>query len=249
LIRLRKIAAPLKKRAHKMAAIYKLRKAQADKLAASFIKAKDLAIHALHKAQASKAELDKRNKTYTAAVKKMKQVGWAKDQAVMWWGLVHNANNASCGDWNGGCKATKCCQHGCSCIWKNDYYSQCEPLPGQSSCSVDVARNSATKHAMEATGNQSKTSAEDARKASDSAGLETKKAKEAFEKAEEIYDQAHKIYSKLHAARVKAEKLRDVSHKAAQKAKYHAVKAGKAIKQAQDAADKWENAASLEVFK
>jgi len=247
--KLRKKAAPLRKRADKKAAIYKKRKARADKLAASFIKTRDLAIHALHKAQASKAELDKRNTTYTAAAGKMKQVGWEKDQAVMWWGLVDNANNANCGDWNGACQASKCCQHGCGCIVKNAYWSQCGPLEGQTSCSVDIAKNSATKHAMQATGSQNKTSAEDARKASEAADAEAAKDKEAFEKAENTHDQAHKVFMKLHAARVEAEKLRDESHEAAEKAKHAADKASKKISKAQVAAEIWATAVSLEVFK
>merc|ERR1719223_607119 len=231
------------------AAIYKKRQARADKLEAAFVKVRELAVHALHKTQTSKAELDKRNKTYIAAVKKMHRVGWEKDQAVMWWGLVDNANNKGCADWNGACQESKCCQHGCGCIAKNPYYSQCGPPKGEASCSVDNAKDYATKHARNATGSKQKTSEKDAKEFSAAVDAQAAKDKEALEKITKTHDKAHKAWAKLHAAHVKAEKLRDESHEAAEKAKDIAEKARFAIGKAQADADTWTSAVSVEVFK
>jgi len=248
-VKLRKKSQPLRKRADKHRAVYKVRKARADKLEASFIKARNLAMSALSKAQAARVELDMRNETYTAAVRKMHRVGWDKDQAVMWWHLVNTANNRSCGDWNSGCQASKCCQHGCACISKNPYYSQCQPPLGTTTCSLEIAQNSATKHSRQATGSENETSPEDARKASEDADARAAELKDAFEKAEKKHDQVYKDYMILHQARVEAEKLRDESHEAAERAWRVSDKASRARDKVHSAAEAWSNALIVEIFK
>jgi hypothetical protein len=248
-LKLRKKFKPLRRRADKHRAVYKVRKARADKLEASFIKARDLAMHALNKAQAARLELDRRNKTYTAAVRKMHRVGWEKDQAVMWWHLVDTANNRSCGDWNSGCQASKCCQHGCACVYKNPYYSQCQPPEGTTTCSLEIAQNYATEHSRQATGTENETSPEDARKVSEAVDAKTAEEKEAFGKAEKKHDQVYKEYMILHKARIEAEKLRDESHEAAERAWRISDKAGRAVSKVHAAADAWSNTLNMEIFK
>jgi hypothetical protein len=245
--KLRKKAAPLTKHAHKKKMIWRKKKATADKLQAAFLKARDLAMTALQKAKVAMSALDKQNKTYIAALAAKKFVSDEKDQAVMWWGTAENKDNEDCGDWNGACQESRCCQHGCGCIWKNAFYSQCGPPKGQSSCSVEIAKDSAKKHAIKATGSKDKFSSEDAKKASKAADAKAAKEKEALNKCEKEHDNAHKEYEKFHADRVEAEKLRDASHKAAEEAKEKAKKAHQKIGNSQIAADTWAKAAKAEV--
>lgn len=240
--KLRKKAAPLIKKKKKKAAIYKKKHAHAEKLQKAFLQARALAMKALQKAQAAQAELDKKNASLQLSTKKMHGIGWQKDQAVMWWETVDNEKNKDCGSWNGDCTASKCCQHGCGCIVKNPFYSQCGPPKGQTGCSVAIAKASAKKHAIRATGDKKKFTSKDAIKACDDAKAEVKEGKEAVAKLVKVHDIAHKEYAKLHAERVEAEKLRDHSKKVAELAKAHAIKAKKAIGNAADAAKSWANA-------
>jgi len=199
-------------------------------------------MQALQKAQVVKAKLDKQNQTYLSAVKKSHQIGWERDQAVLWWTTVNNEHNADCGDWNGQCQESKCCQHGCGCIWKNAYYSQCGPPKGQSSCSVAIAEASAKEHAIKATGNDKKTSLEDAKQSAEDAKAEVVNGKKALDNLVVEHDKLHKEYTKCHGDRVQAQKLRDSSKKAADYAKKRAKQVKKKIGKAQIAADVWEEA-------
>jgi len=240
--KLRKKAVPLRKRAEKKAALYKKKQARADKLQTAFVEARAVAMQALQKAQVVKAKLDKQNQTYLSAVKKSHQIGWERDQAVLWWTTVNNEHNADCGDWNGKCQESKCCQHGCGCIWKNAYYSQCGPPKGQSSCSVAIAEASAKEHAIKATGNDKKTSLEDAKQSAEDAKAEVVNGKKALDNLVVEHDKLHKEYTKCHGDRVQAQKLRDSSKKAADYAKKRAKQVKKKIGKAQIAADVWEEA-------
>mmetsp|Transcript_129267 Transcript_129267/g.251679 ORF Transcript_129267/g.251679 Transcript_129267/m.251679 type:complete len:414 (-) Transcript_129267:209-1450(-) len=237
----RKKVRPLKKHAARKALHYKTKQARADKLQKAFVQAKSDAMNALKKAQAAKAEMDKQNATLKAATKKMHFVGWEKDQALMWWATADNENNKDCGGWSGDCTASKCCQHGCGCIVKNPFYSQCGPPEGETSCSVANARNSAKKHAIKATGDKDKFAAKDAKKSCKDQIAKVKGQKEAVEKLVKLHDAAHKEYEKLHETRIEAENKRDHSKKVAEKAKANADKAKKKIKLAQEAADSWAN--------
>jgi len=239
--KLGKKAKPLRNKAKRKATIYKKKQAIADVLQKEFLKARAEAMTALKKAQAAKAELDRRNTTLQAATKKLHFMGWQKDQAVMWWETVDNENNKDCGAWNGDCTASKCCQHGCGCIVKNPFYSQCGPPEGETSCSVANARNSAKKHAIKATGDKDKFTAKDAKKSCNDQIAKVKSHKEAVEKLVKLHEAAHKEYEKLHKTRTEAENKRDHSKKVAEKAKANADKAKKKIKLAQEAADSWAN--------
>eukprot|EP00419_Tripos_fusus_P053863 CAMPEP_0172814286 /NCGR_PEP_ID=MMETSP1075-20121228/11153_1 /TAXON_ID=2916 /ORGANISM="Ceratium fusus, Strain PA161109" /LENGTH=404 /DNA_ID=CAMNT_0013654075 /DNA_START=62 /DNA_END=1276 /DNA_ORIENTATION=- len=234
-------ARPLRKKANIKAAIYKKKQAMADGLQKEFVKARAAAMKALKKAQAAQAELDRQNTTLQAATKRMHFMGWQKDQALMWWGTVDNENNKGCGDWNGDCTASKCCQHGCGCNVKNPFYSQCGPPQGETSCSVPIARNSAKKHAIQATGDKDKFTAKDAKKAVNDQIAKVQSHKEALEKLVKLHDAAHKEYQKLHGIRAEAENKRDHSKMVAEKAKANANKAKQKIKLAQEAADSWSN--------
>lgn len=239
--RLRDKATPLRKKSEKKKKMYKEKQAFAEKEEAAFVKARDLAMKALQKAQAEKAEMDKQNATLQEHIKKMHAVGWQKDQALMYWKTAKNEKNRDCGTWNGDCTASKCCQHGCGCISKNAFYSQCGPPKGQSTCSVDIANAAAKRHAIQATGDKKKSSAEDAEKACDHWVGKVKKEQEDLKKLVELHVASHKEYMKLHKARVEAEGKKDRSKKIAELAKAKAKKAKKAIGRAQEAADSWAN--------
>merc|ERR1719461_850640 len=222
--KLRKHATPLREKADKKEKIYKKKQAHAKKLQSAFLEAQQRAMKALKTAQASKAKMDKQNATLQADEKKMHQVGWQKDQALMWWKTVDNEKNKDCGTWNGDCTASKCCQHGCGCNVKNPFYSQCGPPKGQTSCSVAIATESAKKHAMKATGDKKKITAKDAEKACDDIVAKVQKDKEDLEKLVKLHDTSHKDYMKLHKERVEAETARDHANKVAKLAKDHAEK-------------------------
>jgi len=235
---------PLRKKAQKKKAIYKKKEALAQKDQAAFVEARDLAMKALKKSQAAQAEMDKQNATLQADIKKMHAVGWEKDQAVMYWKTTKNEKNKDCGSWNGDCTQSKCCQNGCGCIGKNPFYSQCGPPEGQTSCSVDIATASAKSHAIKATGNKNKFTAEDAKTASEQWDAKVNKDREDLKRLMELHDTSHAEYMKLHKKRVEAEKKMDVSKKIAAQAKAKAKKAKKSIGRTQEAADSWANAVS-----
>jgi len=219
---------------------YKANQKRADKLQKAFVQARALASEALKKSQAAKAKMDDQNKTYMTAVNKSHHVGWQKDLAVKWWTTVDNEKNEDCGDWNGECQESKCCQHGCGCVYKNPYYSQCGPPKGQKDCSVAIAKATATKHAIAATGSKSKSSAEDAKKAAKDAGTEVYKQKEVLKKLVAEHEKLHEEYMKSHKDRVQAEDLRDSSKKAAEVAKKRVKNVKKKMKKDKIAAKVWD---------
>merc|ERR1719220_1374752 len=143
----------------------------------------------------------KKNASSTAAVKEMHRVKKEKDAAAMWWDTVANEHNKDCGDWNGACQVSKCCQHGCGCKAKNPFYSQC-----QGPCGVETARATSKRHAASATGSKDKDTVKDAKAASEAADAAAASARAALAKAKTAYKAAHEAYAEKHKRMVHAQK-------------------------------------------
>jgi len=236
-------ADPLKKKAAQMKKLYEAKQKDYQQKKAKYDEAHAEAVGALHKSLAHKTDMHKVNETLQKLTAEMHRVGAEKDQALMWWGTVDNEKNSGCGTWTGDCTKSKCCQHGCYCNKTNPYYFQCGPPPGQSGCSVDLAKATAKKHAKTATGSKDKISADDAKAASKAADDAVAKKKEEFDEKVKAWEEVHATYVEFHEKAEKAKGVMDKAHRIAEKAEKLKDKAKKNIGQSAINADLWAKAA------